>query len=50
MLNFILMTVSIAIAILLASVVACIVMLNPKVLKWYLRYVQKVTENIIDDL
>lgn len=50
MLNFILMTVSIAIAILLASVVACIVMLNPKVLKWYLRYVQKVAENIINDL
>lgn len=50
MLNFIILTISIMVAILLASALACFIMLQPKVLKWYLRYVQKLTEEIIDDL
>lgn len=50
MLNFIILTISIMVAILLASALTCFVMFQPKVFKWYLRYVQKLTEEIIDDL
>lgn len=48
--NFIILTISITVAILLASALACFVMLQPKVLKWYLRYVMKVSEDIVDEL
>lgn len=50
MMNFITLTVAIALAILLASVLACIIMLQPVVMKWYLRYVMKMTERIMEEL
>ncbi len=46
MLNFIILTISIMVAILLASALACVIMLQPKVMKWYLRYVMKMSEDI----
>lgn len=50
MMNFILMTISFAIAILLASALACAIMLQPKVMKWYTKYVMKMSEKITDEL
>lgn len=50
MLNFIILTISITVAILLASALACFIMLQPKVMKWYLRYVMKMSESIVNEL
>lgn len=50
MMNFILMTISFAIAILLASVLACAIMFQPKVLKWWVKCVTKMSEKITDEL
>lgn len=41
MMEFIMMTVSFTVAILLAGVIACAVMLHPKVVNWYMKYVFK---------
>lgn len=41
MMAFVLMTISFTVAILLASAIGCVVMLNPKVMKWYMGYVMK---------
>lgn len=46
MMEFIIMTGSFTVAILLASVIACVLMLQPKVVKWYMKYMFKVMENI----
>lgn len=50
MLNFIILTISITVAILLASALACFIVLQPKVMKWYLRYVMKMSEDIVNEL
>ena len=41
MMEFIMTTVSFTVAILLASFVACVIMLQPKVINWYLKHVFK---------
>lgn len=41
MMEFIMMTISFAVGILLAMVLAFMVMLNPKVMKWYMKVVMK---------
>ena len=52
MMNFVLLTLSIMVAILLASVLAFVVMLNTKVMKWYMNYIVKMMsrmEELVDD-
>mgnify|MGYP003294987423 CR=1 FL=1 len=46
MMDFVLMTLSFAVAILLASFVACVIMLNKKVMKAYLKYVNKMVNEV----
>lgn len=46
MMEFIIMTGSFTVAILLASVIAFVLMLQPKVVKWYMKYMFKMMENI----
>ena len=46
MMDFIIMTVSFAIAILLASGLALVIMLNKTVMGWYMRYVVKMTSEL----
>jgi hypothetical protein len=43
------MTLSFTVAILLASVISIPIVLNTKVMKWYMNKVQKVTENLFED-
>lgn len=50
MMNFILMTLSFTVAILLASGIAVVLMLQPKVMKWYLDKVYKATFNAMSNL
>ena len=45
-----LLTSSITVAILVSGVISVLVFTNPKVLKWYLRKVNKVTNEIVNDL
>lgn len=49
MMNFVLLTLSITVAILLASGLALAVMFNKHVLKWYMNKVQKLTEEMLKD-
>ena len=49
MMAFVLMTISITVAILLAGVIGCVVMLNPKVMKMYMNYVMKHMYNFDDN-
>lgn len=41
MMEFIMMTLSFTVGILLAMVLGFMVMLNPKVMKWYMKFVMK---------
>ena len=41
MMDFIIMTVSFTVAILLASVLAFVIMMQPKVMKWYMKLMFK---------
>lgn len=50
MMNFIIMTASLTVAILLATVIAFAVLLQPKVLKWYMKYVSKLSEQMVDEM
>lgn len=50
MMNFIIMTLSFTVAILLSSVICMLVILNTKVLNWYLAKVQKLTMKMFEDL
>lgn len=53
MLDFIMMTLSFVVGILLATGLAFVVMLNPKVMKWYMKAVVKYMkdmEKIAEDL
>lgn len=48
--NFILMTLSFTVAILLASLFSVLIILNTKVMKWYINKVQKITMEVFEDL
>ena len=50
MMNFILMTLSFTVAILLASLFSVLIILNTKVMKWYINKVQKITMEVFEDL
>ena len=50
MMNFLLMTLSFTVAILLASFIACVCVMNKKVMKWYMKKVMGLTEEITDEL
>lgn len=50
MLNYIILTICITVAILLASALSVAILLQPKVLKWYVKYVMKVNEDMLNDL
>lgn len=47
---FIMMTLSFTVAILLASFIACVVMLQPKVIKWYMKKTMEMTNLLAADL
>lgn len=49
MMNFIMLTLCITVAILLASFIACLLMLNKPVMKWYMRYVTKLSEELVEE-
>lgn len=46
MMDFIMMTISFTVGILLASVVALVLMMQPKVVKWYMKLMMKYTKAI----
>ena len=48
MLNFIMLTISIALGILLAMVMMVVLLLQPKVMKLYAKFVMKSMNNMID--
>ena len=50
MMNFIIMTASFTVAILLATVIAFAVLLQPKVLKMYMKYVSKLSEQMVEEM
>lgn len=50
MMDFVTMTLSFTVAILLASGLACAVLLNKKVFKWYMKKAQKVSSEVIEEL
>lgn len=49
MMEFIIMTLSFTVAIMLASVLCVAIMLNSKVLGWYMKKVNKVTAKMINE-
>ena len=49
MMEFIIMALSFTVAIMLASVLSVAIMLNSKVLGWYMKKVNKITNQIIND-
>lgn len=50
MMDFVVMTLSFTVAMLLASTLACIIVLNKKVMKWYLKKVNKITMDVFEDI
>lgn len=50
MMEFVIMTLSFTVAILLASGIGVALALNPKVMKWYMKYAQKIANDYIEDL
>lgn len=49
MMEFIIMALSFTVAIMLASVLSVAIMLNSKVLGWYMKKVNKITNQIINE-
>lgn len=49
MMEFIIMALSFTVALVLASVLGILVMLNPKVLGWYMKKVNQLTMKIVND-
>ena len=49
MVEFIIMALSFTVAIMLASVLSVAIMLNSKVLGWYMKKVNKITNKIINE-
>lgn len=50
MMEFVVMTLSFTVAILLASVIACAIVLNKKVMKWYLKKVNSLTMDVFEEI
>ena len=50
MMEFVVMTLSFTVAILLASFIACVLVCNKKVLKWYLKKVNNVTMEVFEEI
>ena len=50
MMEFIIMTLSFTVAILLASGIACAIMCNKKVLKWYMKKVNKLSMDLFEEI
>lgn len=50
MMDFVMMTISFTVAILLAGVVTFFVMFEPHVMKWYMKLVQKRTMELMEDI
>lgn len=48
MMEFIMMTLSFTVGILLASVLAFVIMLQPKVMKWYTKLMMKTMNNMAE--
>lgn len=48
--EFIMMTLSITVGILLASVLAFMLMFNKKVLKWYMKKVNNISKQLVDEM
>lgn len=49
MMEFIIMTLSFTVAIMLASVLSIAIMLNSKVLNWYMKKVNEITNKLINE-
>ena len=49
MMEFIIMTLSFTVEIILASGIACVGVLNKKVLKWYTKKVNKMTMDLLEE-
>ena len=50
MMNFMMMTASFTVAIVLASLIMFVTLLNKPVLKWYMKYATKLSEEIVSEL
>ncbi len=50
MMNFVVMTLSFTVAILLASFIACMIVLNKRVVKWYLKKVNALTMDAFEEI
>ena len=50
MMDFVIMTLSFTMGILLSTFVVCVIVLQPKVMKAYVKRVNKVTNLIVDEL
>ena len=48
MMEFIIMTLSFTCAILLAGVIGCVILMQPKVMKWYMNWAMKISEDCVD--
>lgn len=49
MMTFVLLALSITVGMLLASFIACMIMLSTPVMNWYMRKVQKITYDFMSD-
>lgn len=50
MMEFVVLTASFTLAILLASVFACMIVMSKPVMKWYMKRTFKITNKIMEDL
>ena len=50
MFEFIVLTASFTVAILLASFIACVIVMSKPVMKWYMRRMYKMTNDIMENL
>ena len=50
MLNFIMMTISFTVSILLAGVIGLVIFLQPKVMRFYTKMVMKTSMKLVDDI
>ena len=50
MLNFIMMTISLTVSILLAGVIGLVIFLQPKVMRFYTKMVMKSSMKLVDDI
>lgn len=50
LLNYVLIALAVMVGVLGAGVIACLVMLNKRVLKWYTRKVMRMSNEIVEDV